>query len=521
MPRPNNFFRTLNGVPVHYDRPPLAPYGSRGVAYDFYATADFEHKLDAFFADLEAVCPLGRPEVITSGGAWVDKPLFHGSGEAFDLDGIHWANKSFVTLEFPNDRRFYVGIDALLRKHFPTVLNYYFDEDHRDHFHIDVGGSMAFARSKRSKVLFLQSALTHVMEIPVAIDGGWGPQTAGATTLALNELNLNGQLENLNTWRQFLDAISTRAFGENISEPVPAGKRVSVRKETNGNEKKWFATVDDEPEFLVGQEVPYPPQGGRGLKNYGGVKYNPDDYRAEYGFWADLILPTAFCESAAGFFNTINTWDRAHFTFGFMQFAAHVFDGDFAQYFRGLLAMPEAADYFPDLVLKNSLVHQKVNGNLVNLETNTEPTKLALYLNPNFQAIEQVEVENAARFMHWSNTSLASRKRQVEVSVKTFRKILRDRETTFSLDGKLDKVCLVIADIYHQGRGGPNRQTLIKNALATNGDMEKAYRNLLTIGQENHAPRINTLKGKIASMVAAGKLGIKKYSTAQHDFVSL
>lgn len=520
MARPNNFFKTLNGVPVHYDRLPLAAYGSRGVPYDFYATRDFENKLDAFFAELEAVCPLGRPEVITSGGAWVDKPLYHGSGEAFDLDGIHWADKRFVTREFPNDRRFYVGVEALLRKHFPTVLNYYFNQAHEDHFHIDLGGQLAFNRV-RNKVLFLQSALTHVMEMPVAIDGGWGTETAGATANALAKLNISGQLENLDTWRQFLAAISARAFGETISETVPTGKRVTVRKQTVGSEQKWFATVDDEPEFLVGQEVPYPPQDGRGLKNYGGVKYNPDDYRAEYGFWADLILPTAICESAAGFFNTINTWDRAHFTFGFMQFAAHVFDGDFAQYFRGLLAMPEAADYFPDLQLKNNLVHRKVNGDLVNLETNTEPTKLALYLNPNYQAVERVEVENAARFMHWSNNSLASRQRQVEVSVKTFRQILSQRAETFSLDGKLDKVCLVIADIYHQGRGGPNRQTLIKNALATSGDMEKAYRNLLTIGQDKHAPRINTLKGKITSMVADEKLGIMKYSTANKDFVPM
>jgi hypothetical protein len=50
--------------------------------------------------------------------------------------------------------------------------------------------------------------------------------------------------------------------------------------------------------------------------------------------------------------------------------------------------------------------------------------------------------------------------------------------------------------------------------------MEKAYRNLLTIGQDNHAPRINTLKAKVAAMIAAGTLGRMKYDAAQSDFVA-
>jgi len=517
MARPANSFRTLNGVPVQYARPPVAPYGSRGIAYDFYATQEFEDKLDACFAELEQVCPRGRPEVITSAGAWVDKEGYHGRGEAFDLDGLHWSDTKFITLDFPTERRFYLGVEAVLRKHFPTVLNYYFNQAHHDHLHLDLGHEMAFNRVRRNKVLFLQAALTHVLEIPVAIDGGWGPQTSGATTRALDELNISGQLENLDTWRQFLTAISTRAFSEAI--PSTTGKTVSVRKVNVGNERKWFATVDNEPEFVVGREAYFANQNGRGLTSYEGLKYNPDDYRAEYGFWADFIYPTACCESVAGFFNTLNTYDRAYFTFGFMQFAAHVFGGDFAKYFRRLLALPEALAYFPDLELKDNRVHQRVNGGLVNLETDTEPPKLAKYLNPDFHVVEPIEAKNAARFIHWTTNSLASRKLQVEISVEAFRQILSQRAGTYSLDGKPDKVCLVIADLHHHGRGGTNVVNLINNALATNGDMEKAYRNLLEIGGADYAPRINTLKTKVAAMIAAGKLGNMKYSTAQQDFV--
>ena len=529
MPRPANFFTTLNGVPVHYDRLPLAEYGSRGKPYDFHATKEFEDKLDACFAELEQTCPLGRPEVITSAGAWVDKDGEHGKGKAFDLDGIHWSNRKFVCLNFPNDRHFYIGVEAVLRKFFPTVLNYYFNTDHHDHLHMDLSRTLAFKRSRRSQVFFLQSALTHVLEIPVDIDGGWGPQTAGATTQALAELNIDGQLENLETWMQFLDAVSARAFQEVEPPPVDSeeiptdatvvAKQVTVRKQQVGNKMKWFGKIDDEPEFLVGRESFFQKQNGRGLSLYDGLKYNPDDYRADYGFWADFIYPTSFCESEQGFFNALNTWDRAHFTFGFMQFGAHEFDGDFARYLRGLLALPEAAAYFPELVLKNERVHRKVNGSLVNLETNTKPTKLAVYLNPDFHVIESIEAENAARFIHWTNNSLASRKLQVEIAIKIFRQILRGHTNTYSLDGKPDKVCLVIADIHHQGRAGEDTVPLIKQALATNGNMEKAYQNLLQIGKADYAPRIATLKNKIDAMLAQGKLGKMKYSKAQHDFV--
>ncbi len=521
MARPDNFFTTLNGIPVHYDRPPEAPYGSRGIEYDFYATQELESKLDACFAELEAVCPRGRPEVITSAGAWVDKPdSYHATGEAFDLDGIHWADEKFICLDFPSDRRFYLGVDAVLRKNFPTVLNYYYNQLHHDHLHMEPSGQMEFNKQAPSEVFFLQAALTYVLNIPVAIDGDWGPETAGGTARALHELNISGELEDLETWTQFLTAISTRAFGEVIPSTA---KRVTVRKQTINNVKKWFATVDEEPEFVVGKEVPFADQNGRGLSSYEGLKYKPDDYRAEYGFWADFIYPTACCESVDGVFTTLNTYDRAYFTFGFMQFAAHVRGGDFAKYFRGLLALPEAADYFPDLELKDSLVHQRVNGGFVNLETNTEPPKLAKYLNPDFHVMEPVEAENAARLIHWTKSSLASRKLQVEISVETFRQILSGHAATYSLDGKPDKVCLVIADIYHHGRGGPNRQTKIKNALATNGDMEKAYRNLLEVGMAPGyiAERIDKLKTKIAAMVLEGRLGGMKYSAAQRDFIPL
>lgn len=215
MPRPSNSFTALGGgVPVHYDRLPLAPYGSRGVPHTFFSTAAFEAKLDRCFEQLWELNPFGRAEVITSAGAYVNKPGFHGLGRGFDLDGIFWAGKSFVTLRDGfegNDRRFYLAVEAVLRMHFGEVLNYNFNGAHRDHFHIsDV--EPGFSRGRDTTVYFVQNALTFVLGRRVGIDGEFGPQTSGALTAALGELGIGGSINDLGVYRQFLTAVANRVF---------------------------------------------------------------------------------------------------------------------------------------------------------------------------------------------------------------------------------------------------------------------------------------------------------------------
>lgn len=105
-----------------------------------------------------------------------------------------------------------------------------------------------------------------------------------------------------------------------------------------------------EPKFNIGNKTMY--EGNFGLFNTSvaaGQIYNPEDYVAKYGFWAYFIYPTAMAESA-GSFKCLNTYDRAQFTFSFMQYAAHIPNGDFVKFFRKLLKLPKAADYFPKLV---------------------------------------------------------------------------------------------------------------------------------------------------------------------------
>jgi peptidoglycan hydrolase-like protein with peptidoglycan-binding domain len=234
MTRPSNSFTTLSGIPVHYDRfSPPDNYGTRGKPYRFYATSSFEDKLDKCFEELWGLCPNGRAELITSGGTYVDKPSFHGQGRAFDLDGIFWSNRTFVTFKDGyqrSDRKFYFGVEAVLRKHFGTVLDYLYNADHRDHFHVDDGTGVGFRASAKSVVYFLQAALVYVFNLSVGasgIDGVYGSDTKAAVRQALSRLGITGDISNVNTWRQFLTGVAQTAFGTRSLSPMAIAESAS------------------------------------------------------------------------------------------------------------------------------------------------------------------------------------------------------------------------------------------------------------------------------------------------------
>jgi hypothetical protein len=215
MPRPDNNFKKLGGVPVHYDRlsDPYG-YGSRGKPYTFHCTVDFQNSLEAFFSDLWSLCPFGQAEVICSAGAWVDKSGYHGLGRAFDLDCIHWDNKIFITKNYNKDKLFYLGVESVLRKYFPTVLNYKYNTSHEDHFHLEDRHEIAFRRRSRSLTFFIQMVLTEVYKNVVEIDGIFGSETKGALESVLKDLNINSDLSQKKDWLAFLTKTAEKAFGK-------------------------------------------------------------------------------------------------------------------------------------------------------------------------------------------------------------------------------------------------------------------------------------------------------------------
>lgn len=217
MGRPVHSFVTLAGVPVHYDRLATGAYGTRGVPRREYAEADFAAKLELCFHELWQVGGLGRAEVITTGGAYTAKPGRHGVGRAFDLDGIFWPDRVFVTLHagaHGQDRALYFGIECLLRRHFGQVLDFQYDAAHRDHFHIDDAHPVGFRAGSSATVLFAQGLLAHVFEAPLAADGAWGPVTAAALESAARALQVEPDFSQTSNWLTFLARAAQLSFNK-------------------------------------------------------------------------------------------------------------------------------------------------------------------------------------------------------------------------------------------------------------------------------------------------------------------
>jgi hypothetical protein len=286
------------------------------------------------------------------------------------------------------------------------------------------------------------------------------------------------------------------------------GRTVHYAQRANSTESK----------FVIGYPTTY--DGNKtGLYNLGSASpaliYRHEDYSAQYGFWAVFLYPTAMAESK-GSYIVLNTYDRAQFTFTFMQFAAHVPNGDFVDFFKQLLALPNASEYFPRLVVQNKRIFYKnANKTLKQLEDDDSTQELMNYLNPSLNEIENQELICAARMVHWAMNDPQHRALQVRSAIDLYRENMVNYDKRFSLDGAPAKVCLVICDIRHQGRGKNDR---IATALSTNGDWEKAYNNLLTIGEANYKGRIDTLKKTIASLEKAGLFN-KKWNREKKAFV--
>lgn len=273
---------------------------------------------------------------------------------------------------------------------------------------------------------------------------------------------------------------------------------------------KYFGKIDG-TRFFIGRRVPF--DGGKGLMNLVGTpaqKYNREDFRATHGFWADFIHPTAMAEGAL--YHTLNTFDRAHFTFSFLQFAAHVPNGDFVLYLRALLNLPLAPEYFPDLALVNNRVCRITDHGTVQLESDTSTALLIDYLNPSLKEIEDTEVIQSAKFVHWVQNDPAHRQVQVEVGIALFKNKMAGYAKRYELDGVEDTICLLVADIRHQGRA---KSPAIISALRSSKPLES----LIALGEPRFHSRMVVLRQEIKKLVAEGTLGTHKYSTSKNDFV--
>jgi hypothetical protein len=278
------------------------------------------------------------------------------------------------------------------------------------------------------------------------------------------------------------------------------------------------ATLSNQPKFIIGYKTSY--QGNLGLYNTLQLKdclYKPEDFAGEFGFWAYFIYPTAKAESGGSYF-CLNTYDRAKFTFSFMQYAAHVPNGDFVKFFKKLLVLPNAKDYFPKLELKNNrILYKNYDGTLNQLENDSSTQALMDYLNPSLNEIENQELICSARMVHWAMNDPSHRRVQVETAIEHFKKNMQNYALKYNLDKAPAKVCQIVCDIRHQGRGTSDR---INEALNTNGNWDKAFSNLCTIGNTHYQSRINTVRNTIKSLENNGLFSCY-YSIDKKDFIKI
>jgi hypothetical protein len=292
------------------------------------------------------------------------------------------------------------------------------------------------------------------------------------------------------------------------------GSAMSIHFTISRVNQDFFCTADGGPRFFVGRRVPY--EGNIGLYNIfartplARLNYDPSNYTAQFGFWSEFIDPTVACEGRS--FLTLNSYDRAAFTFGFGQFAAHVPNGDFVKYFRALLQQPEAGDYFPTLQIANGRI-QKIDGPApIVLETDDTTAPLMRYLNPGLAEVEDQEVIAAAKLIHWTTNHRPARLAQIEEMVATYRGFMRAADRRGLIDGRTADQCCAIADILHHGRGGTIAWSLIANALRT----ANPFDSLIAIGAPKWNERKRTLKTNIRANPA---MSARRWSRSAADFV--
>ncbi|MEH6536153.1 MAG: hypothetical protein V7719_07165 [Psychroserpens sp.] len=202
---------SINGIPLHYARLTSHPYGTRGKQRNFSVDSNFLNILKDAFDEVFEHCPLGKPEVMTTAGIFVDKPGQHGSGRAFDLDAIFWSNTSLVTLNFVHQKELYLGIESFLRKHFGIVLNHLYP-NHADHWHIDTSVNVDYNESSKSETLYVQMVLKFIYGKEIIVDGLWGRQTSRVVNEVFDRLNIARPITTKVNYLQFLDITGKIAF---------------------------------------------------------------------------------------------------------------------------------------------------------------------------------------------------------------------------------------------------------------------------------------------------------------------
>lgn len=397
--------------------------------------------------------------------------------------------------------------------------------------------------STGDEVAAVQEALTAHGYSTAGVDGDFGWRTllavfrfqrdamgqrvpdgvVGAQTLAALDLDAVSQDRPSETAPPGVARVETRA-------PEPAVAFVYRTEPSDGGRiLHHYASADDHTFYLGYVTKPKGAlkiglaQSSRRLAPAGAAFYDRTQHIDDVGVWADLIVPTATVESGLCF-ECLNTYDRAAFTFGLMQCAAHIPDDNFLLLFKDLLATPQGRAYFPDLILKpgprGPRLYQRRPSEDLDLEV-AEPRgggsqelnlkRFMAYLNPSLEAVEPSELSAAARMMHWTRTVEACRRLQVDHAVRALK--ARMAQVRTALVGRPIDQCLAAADIRYQGRGGPQA---IRRALETSRPLDA----LLSIGAEGHPERVKRLGQELGKLMKRPELARLRFDPSRPELFS-
>jgi hypothetical protein len=392
---------------------------------------------------------------------------------------------------------------------------------------------------KGPDVVALQRALVTAHIDAGSIDGDFGNQTRSAliSLQVMNGLEVDGvygpsSAKQLGLKLPIQPTTQDRAIWQAIIDPpAPAPLVVATTAATIDPVVEVFHEAPFQKartaagfKFVIGSATTFRqdflrtgikqgPQAAAQTEQFG--VYAAADFTSSFGKWAHFIEPTLNAEGGARF-ATLNTYDRAAFTFGAPQLAAHTPKENFVEYFRKLLALPEASQHFPDLSLRPgpggvTTIHKRDGNGWANLELATEVTrpngdkemqllKLMAYLNPSPTAVDQEELLAAARLMNWLKQDQRARALQIEVFIDTSKaKLAEAKRKMPAFTGADWKIALWIMDIRHQGRGTFPQ---MRDAL-TKADPVTA---LSKIGQASYPERIKTVTAAMKALDQSGKL---------------
>ncbi|WP_411847610.1 peptidoglycan-binding domain-containing protein [Roseibacillus persicicus] len=296
-------------------------------------------------------------------------------------------------------------------------------------------------------------------------------------------------------------------------EPQKKGSRFSVKNKDTGEE------------FYVGKIHTYGSR--RGLSRYSSeIKYDRFEAAKDEGLWAHFSWPTIMAESNGNLI-TINAWDRAHFTWGYYQLAAHTAGDNLILLMRELLTLASAKKYFPDLTLVSGKVHQIISGHTRNLEKEVmvpvstwkerQIPRFMQYLNPSSKKLENEEVITAAKLIDWARTDPEVLKITASVSMRILKKKARWAASKYDLSGERPELAVWVSDILHHGRG---KSSLIRNALSASSYEEKLERLYKIDKHGKFEGRRNTVRDRLSDLTNEDRFKGVKFGEGPLSFDS-